>query len=279
MSTLWLLTSCNSTSQGPSKAGVETCGPRPTLPPDPTGMGPEHSRAPRGRARRRGVPYHDHPCPGSCRGLQPSGDLHLGNYLGAVRNWVADHQHAHDAFYCVVDLHALTLDTTPSSWHPDLRAATDLLAIGLDPRRLHPVRPEPRPRAPRLAWLLECTATIGELRRMTQFKDKGGQDSVRVGLFTYPVLQAADILLYDAERVPSATTSASTSSSPGTWPTASTTVTATPWSSPRRRPDRGRPGHGPPGPDRKMSKSVSSPLGTILVLDPRPRSTARCARR
>ena len=136
-------------------------------------------------------------------GIQPSGDLHLGNYLGAIRNWVAD-QDAHDAFYCVVDLHALTLEIDPA----ELRRRTydtalDLLAAGLDPDRCCLFVQSQVPEHAQMTWLLECTATMGELRRMTQFKDKSaGRDSVRAGLFTYPVLQSADILLYDAERVP-----------------------------------------------------------------------------
>ena len=136
-------------------------------------------------------------------GVQPSGALHLGNYLGAIRSWVA-HQHDHDAFYCVVDLHALTVDVDPA----DLRARTldaviDLVAAGLDPEVCTLFVQSHVPEHPRLTWLLECTASMGELRRMTQFKDKGaGNEGVRVGLFTYPVLMAADILLYDSDRVP-----------------------------------------------------------------------------
>src|SRR5664279_3001009 len=136
-------------------------------------------------------------------GLQPSGDLHLGNYLGAIRNWVAD-QDAHDAFYCIVDLHALTLDIDPAELRTrTYETALDLLAAGLDPERCTLFVQSHVTEHAEMAWLLECTATMGELRRMTQFKDKSaGKDSVRVGLFTYPVLQAADITLYDAERVP-----------------------------------------------------------------------------
>ncbi len=136
-------------------------------------------------------------------GLQPSGDLHLGNYLGAVRNWVAD-QYEYDAIYCIVDLHALTLDIDPEELRSrTYETALDLLASGLDPERCTLFVQSHVAEHTRLAWLLECTATMGELRRMTQFKDKSaGRDSVRAGLFTYPVLQSADILLYDAERVP-----------------------------------------------------------------------------
>ncbi|HUZ19486.1 MAG TPA: tryptophan--tRNA ligase [Acidimicrobiales bacterium] len=136
-------------------------------------------------------------------GVQPSGALHVGNYLGAVRQWVAS-QREHDAFYCIVDLHALTLDISPE----DLRSRTldtaiGLLAAGLDPDVCTIFVQGHVPEHTGLTWLLECTATYGELRRMTQFKEKGGgQESVRAGLFTYPVLMAADILLYQADRVP-----------------------------------------------------------------------------
>jgi tryptophanyl-tRNA synthetase len=136
-------------------------------------------------------------------GIQPTGEMHLGNYLGAVRHWVAD-QHLHDAIYCVVDLHAITLPHDPA----DLAARTRrtamlLLAAGLDPHRcILFVQSHVRAHT-ELTWILNCVATMGELRRMTQFKEKGkGQASVSVGLFDYPVLMAADILAYDTDRVP-----------------------------------------------------------------------------
>lgn len=136
-------------------------------------------------------------------GIQPTGDIHLGNYLGAIRRWTED-QYEHDAFYCVVDLHALTMPQDPTQLRAKtMQTATVLLASGIDPEVSTLFVQGHVPQHSELAWLLECTATFGELRRMTQFKDKsGGQESVRVGLFTYPVLQAADILLYDADRVP-----------------------------------------------------------------------------
>src|ERR1700681_3026828 len=136
-------------------------------------------------------------------GVQPSGELHLGNYLGAFRNWVAD-QHHYDSLFCVVDLHAMTLDYDPALLaERTLQSAESLLAIGLDPSVCTLFVQSHVPEHPRLTWLLECTATFGELRRMTQFKDKGGeQEAVRAALFTYPVLMAADILLYDTDRVP-----------------------------------------------------------------------------
>src|SRR6202044_3654998 len=136
-------------------------------------------------------------------GVQPSGSLHLGNYLGAFRQWVAA-QGENDALYCVVDLHALTLEIDPAA----LRAQTydtaaGLLAVGLDPDRCTLFVQSQVSEHTSLEWLLECTATYGELQRMTQFKEKGaGKDSVRAGLLTYPVLMAADILLYDSDSVP-----------------------------------------------------------------------------
>ena len=137
-------------------------------------------------------------------GIQPTGDVHLGSYLGALRQWVAD-QHTHDSFFCVVDLHALTQPRDPF----ELRAKTletvlVLIAAGLDADRCTLFVQSHAPEHTQLSWLLECVASMGELRRMTQFKDKarGGEESARVGLFTYPVLMAADILLYDADRVP-----------------------------------------------------------------------------
>ncbi len=137
-------------------------------------------------------------------GIQPTGDIHLGNYLGAVRHWAED-QRAADAYFCVVDLHALTLPREPG----ELRAKTyetalGLIAAGLDPDVCTLFVQSHVPQHTQLAWILECVASMGELRRMTQFKDKarGNDESARVGLFTYPVLQAADVLLYDADRVP-----------------------------------------------------------------------------
>jgi tryptophanyl-tRNA synthetase len=137
-------------------------------------------------------------------GIQPTGDIHLGNYLGAVRHWVAD-QDEHDCFYCVVDLHALTVPREPGELRAKtLETALVLVAAGLDPDRCTLFVQSHVPEHTQLGWILECVAAMGELRRMTQFKDKakGGEESARVGLFTYPVLQAADILLYDADRVP-----------------------------------------------------------------------------
>ena len=202
-------------------------------------------------------------------GIQPSGDLHLGNYLGAIRNWVDD-QGSHDAYYCVVDLHALTLDIDPAELRARTRdTALDLLAAGLDPERCTLFVQSHVHEHTQMAWLLECTATMGELRRMTQFKDKGqGQESVRVGLFLYPVLMASDIVLYDAERVPvgddqrqhlelAREVSIRFNNRFGE-------VLVVPEAA---IPTAGARVMDLQHPERKMSKSVNSPLGTVLVLD------------
>jgi len=127
----------------------------------------------------------------------------LGNYLGAITHWVS-FQDDHDAFYCVVDLHALTQEIDPAELRRNtVEAAMNLLASGLDPARCALFVQSHVPEHPRLHWLLECLTGMGQLERMTQYKDKAGrQEQVRAGLFTYPVLMAADILLYDANAVP-----------------------------------------------------------------------------
>ncbi|WP_436796107.1 tryptophan--tRNA ligase [Actinospongicola halichondriae] len=136
-------------------------------------------------------------------GIQPTGDLHLGNYLGAVRRWVRD-QHEMDSVFCVVDLHALTIPKDPEILRAKtLELAQLLVACGLDPEVCTLFVQSHVPEHSGLAWLMECTASFGELSRMVQFKDKSGRaDFVSAGLFTYPALQAADILLYDTDVVP-----------------------------------------------------------------------------
>jgi len=136
-------------------------------------------------------------------GIQPTGDLHLGNYVGAVRHWASD-QHEHDSYFCVVDLHALTDDHDPTVLAAKtLEAAALVLAAGLDPDVATIFVQSHVHEHAELSWILECVASFGELNRMTQFKEKSlGKESARVGLFTYPVLMAADILLYQADRVP-----------------------------------------------------------------------------
>ncbi len=139
-------------------------------------------------------------------GIQPTADaFHIGNYLGALANWVRM-QDDHDAYYCVVDQHAITVDHDPAL----LRQRTyvsfaQLLAVGLDPQRCTVFVQSQVPEHSQLAWVLECQTGFGEASRMTQFKDKsqkGGADRATVGLFTYPILQAADILIYRANHVP-----------------------------------------------------------------------------
>ncbi len=139
-------------------------------------------------------------------GIQPTADsFHLGNYLGALRNWVAM-QETHDAFYCVVDLHAITGGHDPALLRQRTRvSAAQLLALGLDPERCTLFVQSQVPEHAQLAWVMGCITGFGEASRMTQFKDKSGKqgaDRASVGLFTYPILQAADILLYRADAVP-----------------------------------------------------------------------------
>jgi tryptophanyl-tRNA synthetase len=140
-------------------------------------------------------------------GIQPTGEVHLGNYLGAVRHWVAaaDAAVAPDqSLYCVVDLHAMTLPYDAGELaERTRRTVTFLLAAGLDPERCTLFVQSHVAAHTELTWVLNCVATYGELQRMTQFKEKAtGQESVSVGLFDYPVLMAADILAYDTDRVP-----------------------------------------------------------------------------
>ncbi|MEU0284636.1 tryptophan--tRNA ligase [Streptomyces sp. NPDC005908] len=139
-------------------------------------------------------------------GIQPTaGSFHLGNYLGAVRQWVAL-QESHDAFYMVVDLHAITVPQDPEELRANTRLATaQLLAAGLDPDRCTLFVQSHVPEHAQLAWVMNCLTGFGEASRMTQFKDKSakqGAERASVGLFTYPILQVADILLYQAHEVP-----------------------------------------------------------------------------
>jgi tryptophanyl-tRNA synthetase len=136
-------------------------------------------------------------------GIQPTGDLHIGNWLGAVRNWVAL-QDLYDCVYCIVDLHAITLPYDPATLAARTRdMAVSLLASGIDPARAMLFVQSAVAEHSELNWLLTTVAPLGELERMTQFKDKAGKlESIPAGLLCYPVLQAADILLYRANRVP-----------------------------------------------------------------------------
>jgi tryptophanyl-tRNA synthetase len=137
--------------------------------------------------------------------IQPTGEVHLGNYLGALRNWVSG-QHEKDAFHGIVDLHALTItDTSGVLGRNTIQLAAMLFAVGLDPDVATVFVQSHVTEHSQLGWIMECTVSFGELSRMTQFKDKAAKreaDFVSAGLFTYPALQAADILLYDTDEVP-----------------------------------------------------------------------------
>src|SRR3569623_2035116 len=137
-------------------------------------------------------------------GIQPTGELHLGNYLGAVRNWVAL-QGRYECFFCIVDYHAITQTYEPEDMAKRVRAmAVDLLACGLDPERMTQIVLSDVQAHTELAWALAAVTPHGDLERMTQFKDKAARqpENINAGIFTYPILQAADILLYDAKLVP-----------------------------------------------------------------------------
>ena len=139
-------------------------------------------------------------------GIQPTSDsFHLGNYLGALKQWV-ELQEGNDAFYCIVDLHALTGEIEPGLFRKrTLASAAQLIALGISPEKSTLFVQSHVSEHNQLGWIMECLAGFGEASRMTQFKDKsakGGADTARVGLFTYPMLQAADILLYQAHYVP-----------------------------------------------------------------------------
>ena len=202
-------------------------------------------------------------------GIQPTGDVQLGNLLGALRYWVAD-QHGADSLYCVVDLHALTLPQDPAELRArTLEVAQLLLAVGIDPDVATLFIQSHVPEHTQLAWILECTASFGELRRMTQFKDKSeSAEFVSAGLLTYPALMAADILLYDTDRVPvgddqrqhlelSRDLAMRFNHRYGdTFVVPEATI-----------PTVGARVMDLQAPTRKMSKSADSPQGTVLVLD------------
>ncbi|HEY1832121.1 MAG TPA: tryptophan--tRNA ligase [Acidimicrobiales bacterium] len=204
-------------------------------------------------------------------GIAPSGDFTLGNYLGALKHWVT-FQDSSDALYCVVDLHALTNDIEPAVLrHNSLDAALNLLAVGLDPARCTVFVQSHVTEHTRLTWLLECTATYGELSRMTQFKEKSvkGREAVRAGLFTYPALMAADILLYDTNVVPvgddqrqhlELTREVAVRFNNRYGDTFVVPEAAIPGTAARVMDLQ--------HPERKMSKSVTSPLGTVGLFDP-----------
>lgn len=137
-------------------------------------------------------------------GIQPTNNLHLGNYLGAIKNWV-ELQNQYDAFYCIVDLHAITVKQDPKQLRQNiLNAAKTYLALGLDPNKCTIFVQSHVPQHTELAWVLNTIAKMSELERMTQFKDKAKQhkENINLGLFAYPALMAADILLYNTNVVP-----------------------------------------------------------------------------
>ncbi|MEQ2455232.1 tryptophan--tRNA ligase [Flavonifractor hominis] len=137
-------------------------------------------------------------------GIQPSGKIHLGNYLGAVRNWVAL-QDSYDCIYCVVDEHAITVRQDPAELrHKTLELFAQLIACGIDPEKSTLFIQSHVPQHAEIAWILNCYTMFGELSRMTQFKEKSARhaDNVNAGLFTYPTLMAGDILLYQTDLVP-----------------------------------------------------------------------------
>ena len=204
-------------------------------------------------------------------GIQPTGDFHLGNYIGAVRRWAAD-QHLDDCLFCIVDLHAITVPKDPG----ELRAKTIeltglLMASGLDPATCTLFVQSHVHEHAELGWIMECTAAFGELQRMTQFKEKGEQARfVSAGLFAYPALQAADILLYDTDKVPvgddqrqhlelarDLAVRFNSRYGDGTLVVPEHVI-----------PKLGARVMDLQNPTSKMSKSIDSPLGTVLVLDP-----------
>lgn len=136
-------------------------------------------------------------------GVQPTGNIHIGNYLGALKQFV-DLQNESDCLYCIVDMHAITLPADPKELHEHiLDVAALYLAVGLDPKKSTIFVQSDVPGHAELSWILMCNSYTGELSRMTQFKDKSrGKESAPAGLFTYPILMAADILLYDTDIVP-----------------------------------------------------------------------------
>lgn len=138
-------------------------------------------------------------------GIQPTGEIHLGNYLGAIKQFVSYQDDADKAIYCIVDQHAITVPQDPDKLRQNIfELAAIYLASGLDPAKSTLFVQSDRPEHAELAWMLNCVSTMGEMGRMTQFKEKSekGRESVSVGLFDYPVLMAADILIYAATHVP-----------------------------------------------------------------------------
>lgn len=222
--------------------------------------------------------------PRAFSGIQPTGVIHLGNYLGALKNWAAM-QDTTDGVYCLVDLHALTVPRDRGEIRrATIEAAKDLLSIGIDPERsILFVQSQVREHT-ELAWLLQCVTAFGELRRMTQFKDKSeANDFVSAGLFTYPALQAADILLYDTDIVPvgddqrqhvelSRDIAIRFNSRFGTDDEPVLVVPE------HRIPPAGARVMDLQMPEAKMSKSIDSPQGTVLLSDTEAEITKKLKR-
>ena len=210
-------------------------------------------------------------------GIQPSGEMHLGNYMGAVRRWVAGQPAAgsdaalrHEQVFCVVDLHAMTVEYRPEELTSRTRRlATLLMAAGLEEDRSLLFVQSHVLAHTELTWLLNCVATVGELRRMTQFKEKsGGQESVSAGLFDYPVLMASDILLYDTEEVPVGDDQRQHVELTRDLAIRFNSRFGETFVVPKATfPKLGARIMDLQDPTRKMSKSEDSPQGTILVLD------------
>ncbi len=201
-------------------------------------------------------------------GIQPTGELHLGNYLGAVRRWAAEADP--DAVFCIVDLHALTIPKDPAELRAKTLELTQLLvAAGLDPDVVTLFAQSQVPEHAELGWVMECTAAFGELRRMTQFKDKSDRaEFVSAGLFSYPALQAADILLYDTDEVPVGDDQRQHIELARDLAIRFNNRYGDTFVVPRHViPPVGSRVMDLQAPDRKMSKSVDSPQGTVLVTD------------
>jgi tryptophanyl-tRNA synthetase len=202
-------------------------------------------------------------------GIQPTGEVHLGNYLGAVRRWVQA-QHEDEAIHCIVDLHALTIPKDPAELRAKTLEVTQILvAAGLDPEVCLLFLQSQVPEHAELSWVMECTAAFGELRRMTQFKDKADQaDFVSAGLFTYPAMQAADVLLYDTEKVPVGDDQRQHLELVRDLAVRFNHRYGDTFVVPEHAiPPVGARVMDLQQPDRKMSKSADSPQGTVLVLD------------
>ena len=203
-------------------------------------------------------------------GIQPSGQLNLGTYLGALRRWVLD-QAATTSYFCIVDLHAITVPQDPEVLRQrTLETAALYLASGLDPELSTLFVQSQVTEHTALAWLMECTVSVGELRRMTQFKEKSGrQEFISAGLFTYPALMAADILLYDTDRVPVGDDQRQhlelTRDAAERFNSRFGDVFVVPDADIPRVAARVMDLQEP---TRKMSKSIESPGGTVLMLDP-----------